>query len=344
MKTSEARRALAELTESQWGLVTSRQALARGVSHMQLTRFTEADDLTRLTHGVYRDSGAPAHRLDDLRAAWLSTDPAKLAYERLSDGATGVIVSLTTAANLHGIGDFPQTIITFTTPDRRQTQKQDIRFRTCELSSKDVTVVEGLPTTTRERTIADLIETREDLTTVANAYRDSCRQSRIDRDHMEDLLAPLAQRNGFAKNDGTTFLHDLDKLAGLDIDSIAKEIASSPKVVSKICDHYVRMIMQYTEIQLPDIGKLFEAANIFPNIQFPQNQSIQQILKQNEMLQASLNPILEMSNLSQRILPQTMKQLGVFTAAQIDLPPVIQQIQETLRAVHPPEIFPKLED
>ena len=338
MKTSEARRVLAELTESQWGLVTSRQALARGVSHMQLTRFVEANDLTRLAHGVYRDSGAPQHRLDDLRAAWLSTDPEKLAYERLSDGATGVIISLATAANLHSIGDFRQTTVTFTTPDRRQTQKRDIRFRTGKLSSKDVTVIEGLPTTTRERTIADLIETREDLTTVANAYRDACRQSQIDRDHMEALLAPLAKRNGFTKNDGPAFLRDLDKLAAVDIDSIAQEIASSPKIMGKICDHYAHMI------QLTDTAKAFEAANIFPKIQFLQSQSIQQMLKQNEMLQAALNPIIEMSNLSQRILPQTMKQLGIFTAAQIDLPSAIQQIQETIRAVHPPEIFPELED
>ncbi|MGL4831373.1 MAG: type IV toxin-antitoxin system AbiEi family antitoxin domain-containing protein, partial [Propionibacteriaceae bacterium] len=256
MKESEARRALAEITESQWGLVTSRQALDRGVSHMQLTRFVNSGDLVRLVHGVYRDGGSPSHHLDDLRAAWLSADPERVAYERLSDGPAGVIISLATAANLHGIGDFRATAFTFTTIERRQTQKPDIKFRARELSSHDVVVVDGLPATTRERTIADLIESHEDLSTVADAYRDACRQSQVDRDRLLELLAPLAQRNGFSKDDGAAFLNHLDQLAGIDLDSITQEIASSPKVVGKIADQYFRLAVQSGAINLPDMSAM----------------------------------------------------------------------------------------
>lgn len=59
MKSREALKVLAEVSESQWGMVTSAQANGRGVSHMNLTRLTESGDLVRLSHGVYKDAGAP---------------------------------------------------------------------------------------------------------------------------------------------------------------------------------------------------------------------------------------------------------------------------------------------
>ncbi|MBK7822870.1 MAG: type IV toxin-antitoxin system AbiEi family antitoxin domain-containing protein [Tessaracoccus sp.] len=64
------------MTESQWGLVTSAQA-PRGVTHMNLTRLTESGDLVRVTHGVYRDAGAPSTEHEELRAAWLAAGPAQ---------------------------------------------------------------------------------------------------------------------------------------------------------------------------------------------------------------------------------------------------------------------------
>ncbi|MGL4832099.1 MAG: type IV toxin-antitoxin system AbiEi family antitoxin domain-containing protein [Propionibacteriaceae bacterium] len=234
MQVSAARRTLAEITESQWGLVTTRQAIARGVSHMQLSRFAENGDLIRLMHGIYRDSGTPPSDLDDLRAAWLSTEPDLLAYKRLAQQPADVVVSLTSAANLHRIGDFRSTAATFTTPSRRQTQKQDIRYRTRELPEADITVVDGLPVTTMECTIADLVETREDLSTIADAYRDASLRSTLDRNRLEQLLAPLAQRNGFTKDEGAVLLNHIEELAGLDIDSMAKKIASSPELTAKV--------------------------------------------------------------------------------------------------------------
>lgn len=254
MKTDSARRLLAELTESQWGLVTTRQATSRGISHMQLTRFAEAGDLVRLAHGVYRDGGTPSSSLDDLRAAWLSTAPGQLAAERLAENPDDAVVSLASAANLHRIGDFRSTAITFTTPTRRQSQKQEIRYRTRDLPASDITIVEGLPTTSRERTIADLIEAREDLSTVADAYRDASLQSRLNYERLEELLSPLAQRNGFAKNDGAALLQRLDELAELDPDSVASQIVASPELLASVFDQAMR------QLPLPDMGKLLATA------------------------------------------------------------------------------------
>ena len=255
MQVSATRRTLAEITESQWGLVTTRQAIARGVSHMQLSRFAENGDLTRLTHGIYRDSGTPPSDLDDLRAAWLSTEPDLLAYERLAQQPAGVVVSLTSAANLHRIGDFRPTAITFTTPARRQTQKQDIRYRIRELPEADITVVDGLPVTTVERTIADLVETREDLSTITDAYRDASLRSTLDRNRLEQLLAPLAQRNGFTKDDGAALLNHIEELAGLDIDSMAKIVASSPELTARVLGNILSAFPTPDLTQILDVVK-----------------------------------------------------------------------------------------
>ena len=78
MKSTEALRVLAELTSYQWGMVTSAQASMRGVTRLDLSRLADSGHTIRLAHGVYMDAGAPGDQYDDLRAAWLSTEPKRL--------------------------------------------------------------------------------------------------------------------------------------------------------------------------------------------------------------------------------------------------------------------------
>lgn len=228
MKSSDALRVLAEVTAYQWGMVTSAQASMRGVTRLMLSRLAEAGHLVRLAHGVYMDAGAPGDEFDDLRAAWLSTEPDRLAEERMRDCASGVVVAATSAARLHGIGDLRASRHEFVSPVRRQTQREEIRYRQRTLDPRDVTIVEGMPTMTVERTIADLVEDVGELSLVADALRDAARNRRLDLERLEDLLAPLAARQGFHKNDGAVLLDRLLQLAGLDVDSMARQIAASP--------------------------------------------------------------------------------------------------------------------
>ncbi len=225
MKTREALRALAEVTESQWGMVTSSQALACGVSHMNLTRLTDSGDLVRVYQGVYQDAGAPSAMHQNLRAAWLATDPSKLAYERLRERPATAVVSGESAAKLHNISDLPAAKAEFTTPRRKQTQRPDVHYRTRQLPEQDVTVRDGLPVTTRERTIADLVADRHDLSIVGDALRDAARQSQLDTERLIALLDPLAARNGHHKGDGRALYEELLQLAGLDPASLAKQLA-----------------------------------------------------------------------------------------------------------------------
>ena len=259
MKARDALRELAEISASQWGMVTSAQAAARGVTRLDLSRLTESGDLVRLAHGVYKDAGAPSGAYLDVRAAWLSSDPARLASDRLGDGHRGVVVSGQTAAWLHDIGDLRSNRTELTTPVRRQTQRADLHYRRRDLPVEDVTIRDGLPVTTPERTIADLVEDRTDLSIVADALRDASRKSELDLGLLVDSLAPLAERNGHRKGDGVALLDQLLVIAGIDRETIAKQIASLDGIGALVARNYLMHLPKIDLAALIDITALQSA-------------------------------------------------------------------------------------
>ena len=250
MKSPEALGILAELTAHQWGMVTSAQASAVGVNRLTLARLTESGHLKRLAHGVYLDAGAPETELDDLRAAWLSTDPKPLAHDRLRAAERGVVVARELAARLHRIGDFRVLTNDFVYPSRRQSQRAQIRFRQRALDPQDITVVEGLPVMTIERTIADLVEDHTDLSLVADALRDASEIRILDLDRLSQLLAPLAARNGLRRGDGRALLNRLQVDAGIDIESVAKRVANSPDMGALVAANYLGQLSKIDIEQL----------------------------------------------------------------------------------------------
>lgn len=254
MKTTYALRKLAEISASQWGMITSAQAAAHGVTRLELSRLARAGDLTRLAHGIYKDTGAPSAAYLDVRAAWLSSDPTRLASDRLGDGQCGVVISGQTAAWLHNVGDLRSNRTELTAPVRRQTQRADLHYRLRELSEGDVTIREGLPVTTLERTIADLVEDRTDLSIVANALRDAIRKSALDLELLADKLAPLAERNGHRKSDGAALLDQLLAITGIDQATIADEIASLDGLGVLVARNYLARILKLDFTALHQLG------------------------------------------------------------------------------------------
>lgn len=228
MKSTDALRVLAEVTSCQWGMATSAQASVHGITRLDLSRLAADGQLERLTHGVYKDAGAPAGPHDDLKAAWLSTDPKRMGEARIKDLATGVVVAGESAADLHGIGNLRAPRHEFVSPVRRQSQRSAIRYRQRMLDSRDVTLVDGLPVMTMERTIADLIEEVGDLSLVADALRDASSKRMLDLQRLREILTPLAARAGFKKDDGDALMNRLMEKAGIDIDSLTRLIARSP--------------------------------------------------------------------------------------------------------------------
>jgi len=192
MEVTQALRERAALTAARGGMVTPPQASTLGISRLQLTRLAEGGHLERVSHGIYRDPGSPPERFDTLKAAWISIDPRRTAQDRLSDRPRDAVVSGAAASHLLGIGDLVPEPYEFTVPKRRQTQRTELRYRVRELPSKGLTMREGLPVTTQEQTIADLVESRIDLSLVADVLSDT---EALDSKRLAKLLSPLAQRN-----------------------------------------------------------------------------------------------------------------------------------------------------
>jgi len=219
--TAEGR--LARLAAGQWGMLTAAQASAAGIARSTLARREKTGTLERMRPGVYRLPGTPTDRLEDIRAAWLASDPATIAHDRLA--SPDVVIGGAAAAWVHGIGDLYPTPYLLYTAKRRQTGHDDVRYSRRSLSASDVMILDGLPVTTPERTIADLLD-EGDLSLVADALRDA---ERLDNDlDVPSLVGHLdthARRLGHAS--GTELYAELRTRAGVDAERLQDLVVST---------------------------------------------------------------------------------------------------------------------
>lgn len=233
MKSASVDQLIGELCAGQWGMFTAAQARARGIERSNLAHRESDGRLERLQHGVYRLAGSSATPIDDLRAAWLSTNPSALAYERTLN--PDVIVGVAAAASVHGIGDIDPEPYKFFVKGRRQTQKGEIVYSQRAVESLDIAVRDGLPVTSIERTIADLLRDFGDISLVADALSDAIRRRGvIDEDRLAVLLSPLAGRYGHKDRDGQALLDQLLAAAAQDAASKALEALRNPVLVAGI--------------------------------------------------------------------------------------------------------------
>jgi len=209
MKVLNALKIIQDISSQQWGLITSAQATAKGIDRMALSRLEKNGYLERLRKGVYRVSAAPSTKFEDIYAAWLSFEPSQLSYMRSKAPDTDVIVSGVTASYVWGIGELIPEPITFTAPTRKQLRDKNIKATKRQLQKHETTIVHGLPITTLERTIADLVADGVDLSLVANVVRDAQRIKELDSNELIEYLKPYAKRAGLQQNDGTALFNFL---------------------------------------------------------------------------------------------------------------------------------------
>ncbi|MCM1011738.1 MULTISPECIES: type IV toxin-antitoxin system AbiEi family antitoxin domain-containing protein [unclassified Brevibacterium] len=184
-----------ELAAEQQGLLTTHQAQRRGISRLALSRLAGQGIIERVSHGVYATlEGATGPHIE-LIAAWLSLEPERFAHERLGAGPEGFTVTHRSAAELMGLGQMVPDKLEFVSTRRKRTGLQQVRLRRRSIGNDDIAIIAGLPCTTVERTIADLVESREDLSLVSDVVADA-EPGSIDFEKLSDLLEPLARRNG----------------------------------------------------------------------------------------------------------------------------------------------------
>jgi hypothetical protein len=222
--TAEVVARVSRLASGQWGLLTAAQAEREAVTRSQLNRLAEAGVLERVERGVYATTSSTDENRA-LRAAWLALDPARTAEERLANTAGAGVVSHTSAAGLHKLGDLLDDVPEVTYPQRKQTRR-GIRLHRGDLTEADITLVDGLPTTTEERTVADLIRDGHDPEHVAQIIGQGVRRGVIDLPDLAEHLEPLARRYG--QPDGQSLVAYLLDLVGLSPAALARELAKSP--------------------------------------------------------------------------------------------------------------------
>ncbi len=214
MARGTALRILAEFGEGQWGMVTAAQAAGRGVNTTMLTRLVQAGLLEPLTRGVYRLPGHGPDLLDTVKAAWLRLDPQLPAWERKPLGANGGVVSHRSAAAAHRIGDLVAERVEITVPRRRTTRDAHMHLRRGRLAPDEVTRLDGLPVTTVERTVVDLLADHVDGGHIGDVIADANQQGVLDVDKLAAQAEPFAIRYGVRGRDGQALLSSLTELAG----------------------------------------------------------------------------------------------------------------------------------
>lgn len=214
---------IADIASGQWGMITTAQARVHGVARANLAHRVRTGTLEPTDHhGVYRLTSAPTSHLDDLRAAWLSTNPEALALQRTAVPRPDAVIASAAAASVHRIGDVYPAPYRFIVPSRRQSTTGATAYSWRPLDTKDIEVIEGLPVTTCERTIVDLLVDEGDASLAADALRDALRSNiNLDETRLEELLAPHAKRLGGSPGDGVGALAFLMLTAEMDAASEA---------------------------------------------------------------------------------------------------------------------------
>ena len=135
---------LYEIAEGQAGYFTAGQAQMAGFSWERLSSNVKSGRFARVAHGIYRLNHFPGSPNEDLFVAWLRTGPSS-------------VVSHESALMIYGLSDVLPGEVHMIVPRTASRRRKGIRQHTNRLQADETTKRNGLPVTTVERTIADVI-------------------------------------------------------------------------------------------------------------------------------------------------------------------------------------------
>lgn len=180
------------IAEEHDGLVSSVVARKSGISASALVKMADRGRLERIARGVYRVPFFPASssRFSDYHQA--------IAWARSGHGPQAII-SHESALALHGISDVLPAKLHITIPKPSRFQRRKIPSRIIvhrdNLTAKEITTREGVPVTTIERTIRDVIDQGQ-TDFAAQAIRDARQDRHIDSKTATQLSNYLKQCRG----------------------------------------------------------------------------------------------------------------------------------------------------
>ncbi len=156
---------LSALKAKNLSVFTATQAKKCGISPQLLAHYLKQGLIERVSHGVYRLADEPA-----------AFDLESLIVEKLKAIPRGVI-GLKTALRLYGLTEEVPGEIDILVPStnipKRKLEDVLLHPTKTEIYRIDVKKLRGIPVTSLERTLVDLLRTGESLSMVLNAYREA---------------------------------------------------------------------------------------------------------------------------------------------------------------------------
>ncbi|MGH9397406.1 MAG: type IV toxin-antitoxin system AbiEi family antitoxin domain-containing protein [Terriglobia bacterium] len=183
------------LAEANDGLFTSKQAREMGIKDSVLVRLAQRGRLERTARGVYRIVHYPVARFAQYREAVL--------WAQASQGPQPIALSHETALLLFGISDANPANVHLTVPKQARLcrEKPDwIAIHRANLAPDDLTQHEGMPVTSIERTVIDVLTTTHRIDLVRRAIDDARREGYL---HSEQAARLRQAVNRYAHNPAT---------------------------------------------------------------------------------------------------------------------------------------------
>ncbi|NAS22284.1 hypothetical protein GT755_11385 [Herbidospora sp. NEAU-GS84] len=258
MRRHQALKVVSAQATDQWGLVTTAQAKLAGLSSVDLTRLHEAGLIQGVGRGVYLVGGAPVPDHLEIKLAWLRLDPARPAWQRHQPDTYGGVVSHSSACELHGLGDVPASRVEITVPARRTTREPGVKLHRAAIDLSDVTIVDGLPVTTAERTVVDLLAARADGGHVGGVIADALRLGQADQTRLATRITPFPKTYGLPHSASSQdFLTYLLESARTKLPSIDRKRALD--IVAKVFEEHgesggLAAIRRLLDVRSPEDG------------------------------------------------------------------------------------------
>lgn len=261
------------LASNQFGLFTTAQATKLEVGRSKLHSLLQKSELRLVRRGVYAfDIFAPDAN-EELRAAWLSLDPSKTVAERLRDDQCAVVAT-TSAAYLHGLGNFMTYSHEFFVPIRKQSRAEDIHIRMRVLPSSDVEVVEGLKVTSVTRTALDLLADGEEIEHISDFLADAARKKKsVDWKRIKGESAKYQKVYGLT---GDKIFNQLSDIQGV---SLEDRIAYRAAINSATDYEWLISSQEQTSNTLRELNFLPSVQTTISSSLAPLREEVQKILR-----------------------------------------------------------------
>lgn len=173
MKTKPDYDRLYEIAEAQAGYFTANQAKVWGFSRERLSGNVKKGRFARIAQGVYRLRHFPGSPYEDLFIAWLRAGLSS-------------VVSHDSALAVYELSDILPGVVHLIVPRNASRRRKGIRQHTNRLLADEITRRNGLPITTVERTLVDLIDTGLAEEQIRQAIREALQRGLTDQERLLD--------------------------------------------------------------------------------------------------------------------------------------------------------------